>query len=123
MTMVFGLLFSAVFRIDKKKNYGQSIEQFAVAQSTARNDDQIIHQNNEELDLGPHVHINIQQEGYKISYERQLYDGLIFYEPSLLHPLVHKFCCCPQVNAYKEEEHIMAGELRYIVIVLTNRAI
>ena len=103
--MFLSLCFSALLRVDKKKNYGQSIEQFMITQSTGGSDDQIIQQGNAESDLATQIDIKIQQERNRIGYQRQLYDGLTYYDPSLLHPIVHKLCCCAEVNDCKEEEN------------------
>ena len=112
LTVILGLLFSVGFRVDKKKNYGQSIEQFMITQSTAGSDDQIIHHGKDDADLGKQLDITQQQERIRLGYQRQLYDGLNYYDPTLLHPIVHKLCCCPEVNNYNEEENNIQAEMR-----------
>ena len=106
--MVLGLLFSAIFRADKEKNYGHSIEQFMI-QSAAGSDDQIIQHSKDEPDLGTPIST---KERIRMGYQRQLYDGLNYFDPSLLHPIVQKLCCCPQVNTYNDEENTIQAEMR-----------
>ena len=110
MTLVLSLLFSVLLRVDKKKNNGQSIEQFTITQqSAAGSDDQIIQHDKNELDLATQIEIKLQQDKNRL---RHVYDGLNYYDPYLLHPVVNQFCCCPVKNDYTDEENLVNAEMR-----------
>ena len=109
MTLVLSLLFSVLLRVDeKKKNNGQSIEQFTI--TAAGSDDQIIQHDKNELDLATQIEIKLQQDKNRL---RNAYDGLNYYDSSLLHPVVKQFCCCPIGNDYNVEEDLINAEMRY----------
>ena len=97
-----------MLRVDeKKKNNGQSIEQFTI--TAAGSDDQIIQHDKNELDLATQIEIKLQQDKNRL---RHVYDGLNYYEPYLLHPVVNQFCCCPIKHNYNDEENLVNAEMR-----------
>lgn len=113
MTLVLSLLFSVLLRVDKNKNNGQSIEQFTITQSAAGSDDQIIQHEKNELDLATQIEIKLQQDKNRL---RHVYDGLNYYDSSLLHPVVKQFCCCPVGNNYGVDEDLVNAEMRYDIL-------
>ena len=102
-----------MLRVDKNKNNGQSIEQFTITQSAAGSDDQIIQHEKNELDLATQIEIKLQQDKNRL---RQVYDGLNYYDSSLLHPVVKQFCCCPVGNNYGVDEDLISAEMRYDIL-------
>ena len=102
-----------MLRVDKNKNNGQSIEQFTITQSAAGSDDQIIQHEKNELDLATQIEIKLQQDKNRL---RQVYDGLNYYDSSLLHPVVKQFCCCPVGNNYGVDEDLVNAEMRYNIL-------
>ena len=103
ITLVLGLLFSALFRIDKNKNHSHSIQQFMIAQSAAGSNDQIIQQGHDDSEFGNPTYLST-------CYQKHLYDGFCFYDPALLHPIVHQLCCCPRDSDYQDVE--LQAEIR-----------
>ena len=103
ITLVLGLLFSALFRIDKNKNHSHSIQQFMIAQSAAGSNDQIIQQGHDESEFENPTNLST-------CYQKHIYDGFCFYDPSLLHPIVHQLCCCPRDSEYQDAE--LQAEIR-----------
>ena len=103
ITLVLGLLFSALFRIDKNKNHSHSIQQFMIAQSAAGSNDHIIQQGHDESEFENPTNLST-------CYQKHLYDGFCFYDPSLLHPIVHQLCCCPRDSDNQDAE--LQAEIR-----------
>ena len=106
MTVVLSLLFSVIFRCCKKRNYDQSIEQMTIGSSNSRSEDQILRHVDEEN--GSTLEHGIS----RIRNHKKLNDGVHFYDPALLHPLVRKLCCCPGPNDYDEKDDVTTAEMR-----------
>ena len=79
-----------------------------IAPSNATSDDQILQHGNDESAID----IKMQRKGSTIPRHRQISDGLHFYDPALIHPIVHKLSCCPELTYYYKDDNMVEAEMR-----------
>ena len=94
--------------------------------SNAGSNDQIVQPSRDESALGTSAVMNLRRK--ESTHVEQLHtnahkhgrvhDGVCDYDPTLLHPIVHILCCCPEVTSSQSEEAVEA-ELRYMAVVNT----
>ena len=81
--------------------------------SNAGSNDQIVQPSRDESSLGTSAVMNLRRKE-SIHVEQLQHDGVCDYDPTLLHPIVHILCCCPDVTFSQDvgEEVVEAAHQR-----------